>query len=96
MLPQELTEKLIAKLILVSVKIQPFYSLDVTNLLRSQRCDLVIKVHSNQYLLLRSKIIMKDAISVICREDHPRLRGDSISIDEFMAEKHVTHLQFDQ
>lgn len=81
---------------LASVKIEPLYNHDLTSMLRSQQFDLVIEAHSNRYPQLRSKIIMEDTLSVMCRIDHPRLTGDSISIDEYLAEKHVTHSQLDQ
>ncbi|AAZ27324.1 LysR family transcriptional regulator [Colwellia psychrerythraea] len=81
---------------LASVKIEPLNNHDFTNMLRSQHFDLVIDAHSNQYPQLRSKVIMEDTLCVMCRIDHPRLSGDSISIDEFLAEKHVTHSQLDQ
>jgi DNA-binding transcriptional LysR family regulator len=81
---------------LVRVKIEPLYNHDITSLLRSQQFDLVIDVHSNQYPQLRSKIIMEDTLSVMCRIDHPRLTGDTINIDEFLAEKHVAHSQLEE
>lgn len=79
---------------LVSVKIEPLYNQDISSMLRSQQFDLVIDIHNNQYPQLRSKILMEDTLSIMCRIDHPRLTGDSICIHEFLAEKHVTHSQF--
>lgn len=81
---------------LASIKIEPLYNSDLTSMLRSQQFDLVIEAHSNQYPQLRSKVIMEDTLNVVCRVDHPRLTGDTISIEEFLAEKHVTHSQLEQ
>ena len=81
---------------LASIKVEPLYNHDLTTMLRSQHFDLVIEVHSNQYPLLRSKVIMGDTLSVMCRIGHPRLTGDTITADEFLAEKHVTHSQLDK
>ncbi|WP_144210576.1 LysR family transcriptional regulator [Shewanella donghaensis] len=81
---------------LASIKIEPLYNHDLTSMLRSQHFDLVIEAHSNQYPQLRSKVIMEDTLCVMCRIDHPRLTGDSITREEFLAEKHVTHSQLDQ
>ncbi|MCL1094771.1 LysR family transcriptional regulator [Shewanella kaireitica] len=81
---------------LASVKIEPLLGRDMTNELRAQQCDLVIEVMTNQRSNLRSKVIMQDSLQLLCRTDHPRLTGDSITIDEFLNEKHVTHSQFDK
>ncbi|MGF1763916.1 LysR family transcriptional regulator [Aliivibrio kagoshimensis] len=80
---------------LSSIKIEPLYNSDITSMLRSQYFDLVVEAHSNQYPQLRSRVIMEDTLSVMCRVDHPRLTGDSITVDEYLAEKHVTHSQLD-
>ena len=79
-----------------SVKNEPLYNHDITSMLRSQDLDLVIEAESNQYPQLRSHVIMEDTLSVMCREDHPRLKGDSITVDEYLTEKHVTHSQVAQ
>lgn len=81
---------------LASVKVEPLYSHDITSMLRSQQFDLAIDAHSNQYPQLRSKVIMQDTLAVICRNNHPRLTGDSITVKEYLAEKHVTHSQLEQ
>ena len=81
---------------LASIKVEPLYNHDFTSLLRSQLCDLVIDVESKEYTNLRSKVIMEETLSVMCRVDHPRLTGDTIEIEEFLTEKHVTHSQFEQ
>ena len=92
----ELASFMAADAPLASVKVEPLYNHDITSMLRSQHFDLVIEAHSNQYPQLRSKVIMEDTLCVMCREDHPRLTGDSITVDEYLAEKHVTHSQLDR
>ncbi|MGL1958283.1 MAG: LysR family transcriptional regulator [Colwellia sp.] len=81
---------------LTTIKVEPLYTHDFTNMLRSQHSDLVIEVDSKDHAHLCSKVIMEDTLSVMCRIDHPRLTSGIISIDEFLAEKHVTHSQLDQ
>ncbi|RKF17433.1 LysR family transcriptional regulator [Alginatibacterium sediminis] len=81
---------------MASMKVEPLYNNEVSSMLRSQHSDLVIDAHSNRYPQLRSKVIMEDTLSVMCRIDHPRLTGNSISVEQFLAEKHVTHSQLDQ
>ena len=92
----ELSSLMSAEAPLASIKVEPLYNHEFTSLLRSQLCDLVIDVESNEYNNLRSKVIMEDTLSVMCRIDHPRLTGDSIEIDDFLTEKHVTHSQLEQ
>ncbi|MDR9826231.1 LysR family transcriptional regulator [Vibrio sp. FNV 38] len=79
-----------------SVRIEPLYTHDVSSLLRSQQGDLVIEAYSNQYPQLRSQVIMSDTLCVVCRKDHPRLARHSISREEYLHEKHVTHARLDQ
>ncbi|WP_392339579.1 LysR family transcriptional regulator [Moritella marina] len=81
---------------LASVKVEPLYSHDHSNILRSQQCDLIIEAYSNQSSQLRSKVIMEDTLSVMCREDHPRLTGNAITPEEFLFESHVTHSQLEK
>ncbi|WP_285164506.1 LysR family transcriptional regulator [Shewanella goraebulensis] len=81
---------------LASVKVEPLFNHDLTNILRSQQCDLVIEAHSNQHSDLRSKVIMKDNLCVMCRKEHPRFKDNKITIESFLAEKHVIHSQLDQ
>jgi DNA-binding transcriptional LysR family regulator len=81
---------------LASVKIEPLYNQDHVNTLRSQQCDLLIEAYSNQHSLLRSKVIMEDTLSVMCRKDHPRLTDTTISPEAFLHESHVTHSQLDK
>ncbi|WP_186175866.1 LysR family transcriptional regulator [Vibrio jasicida] len=77
-------------------RIEPLYSMDLTNLLRTQQCDLVIEAQTNLHPHLRSQVLMSDKLTVTCRADHPRLLGNTISVDEYLAEKHVTLSQLDQ
>ncbi|MFT7681789.1 MAG: DNA-binding transcriptional LysR family regulator [Moritella dasanensis] len=81
---------------LASVKVEPLYNHDHSSMLRSQQCDLIIEVYSNQSSQLRSKVIMEDTVSVMCRKDHPRLTGNTITPEEFLFESHVTHSQLDK
>ncbi|GIU10743.1 LysR family transcriptional regulator [Shewanella sp. c952] len=81
---------------LASVKVEPLLGRDMTNELRAQQCDLVIEVVANQHSNLRSKVIMQDSLQLLCRADHPRLTGSSISVEQFLNEKHVTHSKFDK
>lgn len=81
---------------LASVKIEPLYSQDLTSLLRSQHFDVVIEAHNDDNPQLRSEIIMQDTLCVMCRSDHPRLSGEEITLTQFLAERHVTHVSFDQ
>jgi DNA-binding transcriptional LysR family regulator len=73
------------------VKIDPFVGQDIGSLLRAQQCDLVLEAKSNRYPQLRSERILKDRMVVLCRSDHPRLKGQTINSDQFLAEKHVVH-----
>lgn len=79
-----------------TTRIEPLYTMDLTNLLRTQQCDLVIEAQTNLHPHLRSQVLMSDKLTVACRADHPRLKGDTISVDEYLAEKHVTLSQLDQ
>lgn len=81
---------------LASIKVEPLYSHDHSTMLRSQQCDLIIEAYSNDSSQLRSKVIMEDTLSVMCREDHPRLTGDKITPEEFLFESHVTHSQLNK
>lgn len=80
----------------LAMRIEPLYTMDLTNLLRTQQCDLVIEAYTNLHPHLRSQRLMSDKLMVICREDHPRLKGDTISVQAYLAEKHVTLSQVDQ
>jgi len=80
---------------LASVKIEPLYNQDLTSMLRSQHFDLVIEADTDEYPQLRSEIIMEDTLCVMCRTEHPRLTGDNITLDQFLAEKHVIHARYD-
>ena len=80
---------------LASVKVEPLSNQDQTNTLRSQYYDLLVEVYSELTPQLNSKIIMEDTLCVICRKDHPRLNGDTLSTDEFLHERHVTLSQLD-
>ncbi len=81
---------------LATVKIEPFYRRDMTHELRSHQCDILLEADTNQYPQLSSSVLMEDTLSVLCNKDHPRLSGDEISIEQFLAEKHVTHAQIDK
>ncbi|CAH1578134.1 Bacterial regulatory helix-turn-helix, lysR family protein [Vibrio owensii] len=79
-----------------NTRIEPLFTMDLTSLLRSQQCDLVIEAQTNLHPHLRSQILMSDKLTVVCREEHPRLQGNTISVEEYLNEKHVTLSQFDQ
>ena len=81
---------------LASVKVEPLNNQDQTDMLRSQHYDLIIEAYSDQTSHLNCKIIMADTLCVMCRKDHPRLIGDTISADEFLYERHVTLAQLDK
>ncbi|WP_019027426.1 LysR family transcriptional regulator [Colwellia piezophila] len=80
---------------LASVKVEPLNNEDQTNMLRSQHYDLVIEVYSALTPQLNCKIIMQDTLCVMCRKDHPRITGDTLSTEEFLHERHVTLSQLD-
>ncbi|WOT06548.1 LysR family transcriptional regulator [Shewanella youngdeokensis] len=92
----ELSALMSAEAPLASVKTEPFLGQDMTNELRSQQCDLIIEVVTNQRSNLRSKVIMQDSLQLLCRKDHPRLKSNQISLEEFLHEKHVTHSQHEK
>ncbi|MEL0607211.1 LysR family transcriptional regulator [Vibrio echinoideorum] len=76
---------------LASVKAEAHvHQSDTTNMLR-HKFDITLDVNYGQYPQLCSEVIMKNQLNVICREDHPRLTGPSISATEFLNERHVTH-----
>ncbi|MEH6451935.1 MAG: LysR family transcriptional regulator [Psychromonas sp.] len=81
---------------LASVKIEPLYNHDHSNMLRSQQSDLIIEAESNKNSNLRSKVIMEDTLSVMCNKDHPRLTGNAISTEQFLLESHVIHSQLEK
>ncbi|MEZ9198187.1 LysR family transcriptional regulator [Shewanella sp. 10N.286.54.B9] len=89
----ELSAQMSIEAPLASVKVEPLQGIDLTTELRAQQCDLVIEVQSNQLTSLRSHPLMQDSLRVLCRVDHPRLTGNSITLNEFIQEKHVTHSQ---
>ncbi|MGR5192478.1 LysR family transcriptional regulator [Vibrio rotiferianus] len=92
----ELSALLSVKAPKVTTRIEPLYTMDLTNLLRTQQCDLVIEAQTNLHPHLRSQVLMSDKLTVMCRADHPRLTGTKVSIKEYLAEKHVTLSQIDQ
>lgn len=79
-----------------SVKIELLYTNNMTDMLRSQYYDLAIDTHCDNYAHLRSQILMEDTLSVMCSNKHPRLTKDTITVEEYLQEKHVIHSQLDQ
>lgn len=59
--------------------------------LRSQKYDLLIDMDHGQHCDLYSAVLLEEELCVICRHDHPRLTGNTITKQQFLSEKHVVH-----
>ncbi len=75
----------------VKVKTEPLVNENFAGSLRDQNYDLVLDIEHNQYPYLESKTIIKDTLCIVCREDHPRLVGNKITLGEYLSERHVAH-----
>ncbi|GAM64091.1 transcriptional regulator [Vibrio ishigakensis] len=58
--------------------------------IRSQKVDMVIDYFPTNDSSLVSEPILTESVVVACRSDHPRLLSDTISLDSFQREKHIS------
>ncbi|NOH97737.1 LysR family transcriptional regulator [Vibrio sp. 99-70-13A1] len=73
------------------LRISPLVSNNQDVILRNKDFDVLLDIEHKQYPHLCSKVLIETKVAVICREDHPRLTGDSITLDQYLTEKHVVH-----
>lgn len=76
---------------LASIKAEAHVSQSETISMLRKRFDITLDVDYGQYPQLCSEVIVKNQLNVICRKEHPRLTGSSITATEFLNERHVTH-----
>ncbi|MGF1681655.1 LysR family transcriptional regulator [Photobacterium minamisatsumaniensis] len=72
----------------VALEIHPLFTEDMEADLRLQRYDLIIDMAPRGRTLLKTEVIYSEPLKVVCSKDHPRI-GDTITVDEFLAEDHV-------
>lgn len=63
---------------------------NVTFQLRNKEHDIFIDTDIGSSKTLNKKIIYKDKLVLCCRKDHPRIKHDYISMQDYLKEKHVT------
>lgn len=73
----------------VSLEVHPLFSEDHESDLRLQRYDLVIDRSRKEITTLKSQEIFKDKLYVVAAKDHPRLTGDCLTTEQYLAEQHV-------
>lgn len=73
----------------VSLEVHPLFTEDHESDLRLQRYDLVIDRTRADVNTLKTKEIFKEKLYVVASKDHPRLTGDTLTTEEYLAEQHV-------
>ncbi|MEZ9720293.1 LysR substrate-binding domain-containing protein [Vibrio splendidus] len=68
---------------------------DMSSLLRNHY-DLSIDIDHGQYPGLKSEEILREELCVLCHVNHPRLTNPTVSIEQFLSEKHVVHTTSNQ
>lgn len=68
---------------------------DMSSLLRNHY-DLSIDIEHGQYPELKSQEILREEICVLCHANHPRLTNPTVSLEQFLSEKHVVHTTSNQ
>lgn len=63
---------------------------DILSQLRAKECDFVIDMDIGNIQNLNKKTIFEDQLVLCCRKDHPRIKTDRITIQEYLKEQHVT------
>ncbi|EHH1097311.1 LysR family transcriptional regulator [Vibrio parahaemolyticus] len=75
---------------LIVVGIQQIESTDIVASLRNKECDFLIDMDIAQARSLNKKKIYQDKLVLCCGKKHPRIQSDSITKQQFLAEKHIT------
>ncbi|MGF1696837.1 LysR family transcriptional regulator [Vibrio lamellibrachiae] len=75
-----------------SVEVHPLSGKDLITDLRFQNYDLLLTSYPHLYPSLKSTQLFEEELVVVVRSDHPRIHH-SISEQQFLVEKHVTHSQ---
>ncbi|MFB9154105.1 LysR family transcriptional regulator [Vibrio gallaecicus] len=78
------------------LRVFPLVSSNQDKILRNKEFDLLLDMEHQQYPHLCSKVLLETKLCVVCRHDHPRLTDDNISVEQFLAEKHVVHASGDK
>ncbi|MCX2758864.1 LysR substrate-binding domain-containing protein [Vibrio sp. Sgm 22] len=68
---------------------------DMSSLLRNHY-DLSIDIDHGQYPGLKSEEILREELCVLCHVNHPRLTNPTVSLEQFLSEKHVVHTTSNQ
>ncbi|MGF1728929.1 LysR family transcriptional regulator [Photobacterium kasasachensis] len=76
---------------LVRLCVVPLVSEQVSQKLRLQEIDLVLEADLGQHKQLNSQSLFYEQMSVVCRSEHPRLSGQTISDEAFLSEKHIAY-----
>ncbi len=71
------------------LNIRQLQSEDIMSDLRTMRLDGIIDADKLTYHGLRKKLLYKDRLVLACRQTHPRIVGDKISLQQFLAEQHI-------
>ena len=75
----------------ISIKVPPLDQTTLFDQLRSQQVDLVIDTTTHKESAFEIELIHREPIKVICRSDHPRITGDTLSKEQFYQEGHIIY-----
>ena len=73
----------------ISLDIHPLFADDYDSDLRLGKYDLVVDIEPQGRTNLKSEVIMVGSYTVCCRADHPRIQGDTLTIEQYYQEEHV-------
>ncbi|UJF18565.1 LysR family transcriptional regulator [Vibrio sp. SS-MA-C1-2] len=79
----------------ITIETQPLFTDNLETNLRFQKHDLAICIENPSHEALCSEVIRYEELVVVYNNNHPRI-NDSISVEQFMAEQHVVHSQWDR
>jgi len=73
----------------LQLNVQATHSDDVHADLRSMQLDGVIGIMKDEYLSLKKTRLFTDKLILVCNRDHPRIKGERITLEAYLAEQHV-------
>ncbi|ASI92256.1 LysR family transcriptional regulator [Vibrio mediterranei] len=78
----------------VSLEVHPLFTEDHESDLRLQRYDLVIDRTRSETPTLKVREIFREKLYVVVANNHPRITGDTITTEQYLAEQHVVMSQW--
>lgn len=78
----------------IDFEIHPLFTQDYETDLRLQRYDLIIDITPSSHSNLKHEVLFTEKGYVICRKEHPRLVGNTLTYEAFFAEEHVAFSQW--